>query len=261
MKPIPFFGSRGVLQILNVLGSREESTFTKIIDELGISRKTLRLTLEELVEQGFVEKRVHGRRSYYSITEKGRGLGALNQIQDLRGYLDRIVGDEAITKKLMEGIEHITATSSGSEVARWYKSAMERLDALADERTRALVMEHCGYSCALGNRSHIEAGVATRKKYKSIDEFLEAEARALSIVREGDVIHQTYRPHATHKVRCYCSLIRSLPADETISLTYCNCSKGFVKKFWEAVLEKPVKVELIRSVMSGAPECKFAIYL
>lgn len=186
-------------------------------------------------------------------------------IREIGKNLDRFAG-EAIRKKVMEGSEQITATSSKSKIANWVKGVMERLDTLVDEKTRIQVMENCGYSCAVVNKRVMEKAKARRKKYKSIDEFLEAEQRnpmtGTRLVREGDVMYQFYTPHSyTRPMRCYCSLLRGLPADERISLTYCHCSKGFVKKFWEGVLERPVKVELIQSVVSGAQECKFAIYL
>jgi len=60
------------LHILDILLGSEESTFTDIIDELGISPTTLSLTLKDLVEEGLAERRVYGRSSYYSITDKGR---------------------------------------------------------------------------------------------------------------------------------------------------------------------------------------------
>jgi hypothetical protein len=41
----------------------------------------------------------------------------------------------------------------------------------------------------------------------------------------------------------------------------CNCSKGFVEKYWEAILQKPAKVDLLRSAISGSKECTFAIHL
>jgi predicted hydrocarbon binding protein len=62
-------------------------------------------------------------------------------------------------------------------------------------------------------------------------------------------------------MRCYCGLLRALPEGETVSKTYCNCSKGFVEKYWEAVLQKPVKVDVLQSAVSGASECKFAIHI
>jgi DNA-binding HxlR family transcriptional regulator len=67
------------LHILDVLVKSEESTFTEIVTELGISPTTLSLTLKDLVEEGFAEKRVYGRRSYYSITEKGKKALKLQQ--------------------------------------------------------------------------------------------------------------------------------------------------------------------------------------
>jgi len=60
------------LHILDLLMGSEESTFTDIIDELGISPTTLSLTLKDLVEEGLAERRIYGRSSYYSITDKGR---------------------------------------------------------------------------------------------------------------------------------------------------------------------------------------------
>jgi hypothetical protein len=101
---------------------------------------------------------------------------------------------------------------------------------------------------------------------KNADEFLEAEQKkpmtGTRLVREGNVLYQFYTPRAfTRPMRCYCGLLRGLPDGATVSKTYCHCSKGFVKKFWESVLERPVKVELIQSAVSGADECKFAIHL
>ena len=78
------------------------------------------------------------------------------------------------------------------------------------------------------------------------------------LVREGDVLYQFYTPQS-FGVKCYCSLVNA--AEEKISLTYCHCSKGFVKKLWEEVLQRPVKVDLVQSVISGASECKFVIHL
>jgi DNA-binding MarR family transcriptional regulator len=60
------------LHILDILQVSEESTFKDIIDELGISPNTLSHTLKDLLEEGLAERRVYGRSSYYSITDKGR---------------------------------------------------------------------------------------------------------------------------------------------------------------------------------------------
>ena len=187
--------------------------------------------------------------------------GAIRAMEEI---IDRFAG-EAIRKKVMEGSEEMTEQMDDSEeIARWVKGAMDRLDALVDEKTRIQIMENCGYGCAEVNSGAIDEAIARRKKYRNVDEFLEAEQRnpmqGTRLVREGNILYQAYRPQELG-VRCFCSLVRSLPADENISLTYCHCSKGFVNKLWEAVLERPVRVELIQSVVSGAQECKFAIHI
>lgn len=101
-------------------------------------------------------------------------------------------------------------------------------------------------------------------KYKTTETFLEAEERkpmaGTRLVREGKLLRYFYTPKAFSKpMRCYCSLLRALPEDETVSSTYCNCSKGFVKKYWENILDKPVQIQLIQSVVASAEECEFLI--
>jgi len=185
--------------------------------------------------------------------------GALRALEGVIGHF----AGEAIKKKVMEGSEEMTEQMDGSkEIAKWVKGAMDRLDALVDERTRIQIMENCGYKCAEMNSEAIEKAKAKRKKYKNADEFLEAEQQnpteGTRLVRKGDVLYQFYTPRS-FGVKCYCSLVNAI--EENMSLTYCHCSKGFVKKLWEAVLERPVEVELLQSVVSGAQECKFAIHI
>lgn len=193
------------------------------------------------------------------------GDAKLGVLEVMEKYVERFAG-KAIAEKVMEGSEQITKKTDKKKVAEWLKGAMEKLDASVDEGTRVQIMQNCGYNCAEVNRKIIERAKARRKKYKSLDEFLKAEQqkpmKGTRLVREGSVLHQFYTPQAfTRPMRCYCSLLRELPPEEKISITYCNCSKGFVEKFWESVLEKTVKVDLIHSAVSGAKECKFTIHM
>lgn len=185
-------------------------------------------------------------------------LGALEKnVESLAG--------EAVSRKVMEGSEEITEKTEKRKIAEWVKGAMERLDASVNEETRVQIMESCGSNCAEVNRRVLERAKARRRKFRSVDEFLAAEQQkppaGTRLIREGKTLYQVYTPRAfTHPMRCYCALLRGLPDNEEVSATYCHCSKGFVKKFWESTLEKPVKVELIQSAVSGGSECKFAIH-
>lgn len=166
----------------------------------------------------------------------------------------------------MEGNKQITDKTDKKKVTQWIRNAFERLDASVDEETRVLVMQNCGYNCAKKNHKVIERGMGRRKKYTITDDFLEAEQqnpmKGTKLSRGGNIIYQFYSPQTFPRpMRCYCSLFRGLPTEDTVSFTYCNCSKGFVEKYWEAILQKPVKVDLLQSAISGAKECIFTIHL
>jgi hypothetical protein len=181
----------------------------------------------------------------------------------LEKNIELFAGDAAC-RKIMEGSEELTEKTDKKELAKWIQSAIERMDALVDEKTRVQIMENCGYNCANVNNKVIDRAKARRMKHQTIDEFLEAEERKPSpgtrLVREDKLLHYFYTPKTfSRPMRCYCTLLRSLPEDETVSSTYCNCAKGFVKKYLESVLDKLVQVQLKQSAVAGAEECEFII--
>ncbi len=168
--------------------------------------------------------------------------------------------------KIMQGSEEITEKTDKKKMALWTKDAMSRLDNSVEEKTRIKIMNNCGSNCAEINKRVIQKAVERRKKYGSIEEFLRAEQekpqKGTKIQIEGDQLFHIYTPQTfTHPMRCYCGLIRALPKDVTMSKTYCHCSEGVIKKYWEAITGKPVIVTLIESAISGSSECKFAVKL
>ena len=63
---------------------------------------------------------------------------------------------------------------------------------------------------------------------------------------------------------CHCPWIREALKEKEGKLVppvFCNCSAGYYKNYWEAVLERPVKVELLESILKGDDVCKFALNL
>ena len=172
---------------------------------------------------------------------------------------------EDVSQRVMESSEEISEKTDKIKVAMWVKGAMERLDSMEEEKKRVQIMENCGFSCFEVNRRVFEKALSRRKKFGNIDEFLEAEQRSpmvgTRLLRKGNNLHQFYTPKSFKKpMRCYCALLRGLPENQTVSETYCHCARGFVKKFWEGILEKPVRVELKRSAVRGSEECEFVIY-
>ena len=62
---------------------------------------------------------------------------------------------------------------------------------------------------------------------------------------------------------CHCPWVREglLKEDTPVNPIFCNCSGGYFKNYWGAILEQPVKVELAESVLMGNEACRFILHL
>jgi predicted hydrocarbon binding protein len=186
-------------------------------------------------------------------------------IKEIGRNAERFAGAET-KKKTMEGSEKISLSTDKASLAKWVKGAMERLDSVTDEKTKTQIMENCGYNCALHNKAPIEKAKARRKKFKNLDDFLVAEQKkpmaGTRLEREGDRLYWYFTPQSFKTpMRCFCGLLGGLPQTETVSRSYCNCSKGYVKKYWEGILGRDVNVDVVQTAVSGAKECKFVVHL
>ncbi len=192
-------------------------------------------------------------------------MSHVHQIREIGANVLQLAGDKTAAQ-VMNGGDRIRAREKPEVIAAWVKSAMERLDVLVDEPTRTQIMLNCGYNCGRANHTAVERALKRRARFKSEEEFLAAETAkppvGTRLERDGNTLRMFYTPQTfTHPMRCYCSLLRGLPKDETVSRTYCQCSRGFMQKYWEGILGRPLQVELIASCISGADECEFVIHL
>ncbi len=94
-------------------------------------------------------------------------------------------------------------------------------------------------------------------------------------VRDGDVVHVTKIPYQAdaylrepdpvrkRNLACHCMWAREsvLHPGETVPARFCECSAGFEKQYWDAVLGEPVAVDVVRSVLAGDEVCEFAVHL
>lgn len=92
-------GRAYALHILDEVSNGRELSFTRILEHLGISRGALSATLEDLVDNGLVQKRRSGRYAYYSITEKG--LATFRRYSERPDLLEDRVA-QAVYKRLSE---------------------------------------------------------------------------------------------------------------------------------------------------------------
>jgi hypothetical protein len=186
-------------------------------------------------------------------------------IQGLARDLDEAAG-KRVRQRILQGSEALGPASTPGEFAAWVKGALERMNRILDEKTKDRIMEERGRNCARVNPATLHRVMTRRSKYKSVDEFIEAEKNKLlpgmRLEKEGKILYQYYLPRSLARpMRCFCSLLRELPEKETVSRTYCQCSLGFVKEMWERLLAKPVRVDVVATAVTGARECKFKIHL
>jgi len=175
---------------------------------------------------------------------------------------------------------------------------MERLDLLVDEEKRKDIMTGCACQYPESALQEIrEAYEATRdidlahqmlqEQFESLlkDSLKLSDELVAEIVgrgwgsagiKKGHTIIATKIPKSGYLVEymketnparkrqfyCHCPRVREvLKTPETISRTYCYCGAGFYKGIWEEILQEPVEVEVLKTVLQGDQVCKIAIYL
>lgn len=140
----------------------------------------------------------------------------------------------------------------GKRLEKWITCLITALDENIDEEARAKVLERCGRKCQ--SESFVEKARKIYQKWGNIDEFLKEFGKVYkNLHREGNEVYIVYP-------KCYCSHINKIPPEE-LSVTYCNCSRGWAKELFEGVLGRPVEVILEKSIVGGDRQCKFQIVL
>jgi hypothetical protein len=211
--------------------------------------------------------------------------------------LNEIAGED-IRRQVMQGSEGLSSQSDRGEVIAWSQRAMERLDALVGEKERRDIMAGCACQCPKSElqearqvyKSTGDTDLAHRKLQERFEVFLKdmlaldddlfaeivRRGWGLAGVRHGDIIMATKIPKSgflieymretdpgkRRQLYCHCPRIREmLKTSEEISATYCYCGAGFYKGIWEEILQRPVEVEVLESVLQGDDACKIAIHL
>jgi len=201
-------------------------------------------------------------------------------LKKLRINLDKHT-DEEIKKKVMEGSEEIDLKVRGEKKTRWVKGAIDKLDKLVEEETRKEILLGC---CDVFPKTRIKP---MREKYLetgNIDAVLELMHKDSSWgglsyyeypYRKNNTIYVTKNPYNQKKYEetedkdekkyyyCHCGLVKTALKNKEIKIspTFCYCGAGWYKTLWEGILEKPVKIEVLQSVIQGDDCCEFAIHL
>ncbi|MGC1120429.1 MAG: DUF6144 family protein [Candidatus Methanofastidiosia archaeon] len=158
------------------------------------------------------------------------------------------------TAVVMQNVEEFQSAPTNVVKAAWLKKAMETLETLVGTETTVRIMEECGRKCC-GQTSRTRAKQIFNKS-KSMQEFIEtlnsAHLGGGRLRIQGDTITGGYDC-------CYCGQVKH--TKDVFPMTYCNCSVGWYKQLFESALGRPVGVELVQSIVTGAETCEFIIHI
>lgn len=126
-------------------------------------------------------------------------------------------------------------------------------------------------------KKHLEEGSLffTQRVTPQVIEFVEQDQSISAGIREGNTIRMKKIPYMTEDAlnatdpheqayfTCHNPMFREalLYDKKPVDPSFCNCSGGFMKNYWEAVLEREVDVELMDSPLLGGRFCEFTIHL
>lgn len=115
----------------------------------------------------------------------------------------------------------------------------------------------------------------TQKIDEKVIDYVKGNPQIEAGVRDGNKVFITKIPYMAQQYLnattdsekryyyCHCPWVREALKDNPypVPAIFCNCSAGYYKNYWEAILEQSIKVELLESILTGGFECKFAFQL
>ena len=173
-----------------------------------------------------------------------------NWIEKLEDGLLSIT-DKQTVKKILGDNENIQTLGQAGK-AEYIREVIERIDEQLEEDTLVRLL----HSCNCLSKSKIKKGSELLKECKDIDLFFD-ELPKLRIA--GTDIRKEKNGYIIVYDKCYCGMVKKTKTP--ISYTFCNCSRGYLKDFFEGVFKKPVQLDIINTVIHGANECIFRIYI
>jgi len=201
-------------------------------------------------------------------------------------------------KEILDGSAVLSEHSSRDEVFSWTENALMKLNKIVDKETQKHIMLRCACHYPSRDLDDLKTLYSKTKDIKlvhnKLQEKFEQFLSSLNIKQrykeeilkrkmglagnlENNYIIATKIPKSAYiaswfeeedknkkrQIYCHCPRIRDVLIDQEKKLPeiYCFCGAGYYQNIWETILQRPVKVEVIESVISGGDVCKIKIHL
>ncbi|MFC1475640.1 DUF6144 family protein [Candidatus Zixiibacteriota bacterium] len=179
--------------------------------------------------------------------------------------------EKGAVEEIMAGSEQLAEMDEKARAA-WMTGAMDKIDEhVADQEIKIKILTACSCECYV---EHLDEFKKEWNAHQDIDKLLALMHGKVFLnkpERERNIVYITKAPRFPKEHQqaqtpaekryyfCHCDYARAVA--ETISPTYCLCGAGWCKKIWSAVFERPVRVDIVQSVLQGDEVCQFAVHL
>jgi hypothetical protein len=129
-----------------------------------------------------------------------------------------------------------------------FAKLIEGMDGKVDKETIQSLLENMGRYCAKGNsENYVKFKGDLNGYFKSIEKWVEKVEHD----EEKGIIKLTGKKNN----KCFCPFvdISKMPKE------FCNCTKGWNKETYEAIMGKQVDVKIDTTVLWGGESCNFTI--
>jgi hypothetical protein len=170
--------------------------------------------------------------------------------------IDEDLGEDIMLEVMKDSDKY--SSLKAPQKAEWWRTAIKRLENKVGNEKAIKIMNICGdRCCGQGNR---KTAKRLMDESTSLEEFLVKVSNYE--VKEGEIEYRLKDENTIMGTfnKCFCGQVKQTKKPFE-NKTYCQCSVEFHRQFFKAALEKPVKVELIQSTITGADSCRFIIHI
>lgn len=191
----------------------------------------------------------------------------------LEKSIDQILGTKARNEIMKDRDRLFTIESSYTDRIQWLKEMLNRLDQVTDDDQKYEIVSRCAHDFSPKRISHMkEIYQKTSDIDAVIKEMHKDNAWYEKPIRKGNKLYvskvpvnqegfdKAKTPDEKKKNYCHCSFINE-NLDKGISPTFCNCGTGWYRQQWEGIIERPVKIKVLKSLLKGDDSCQVEIHL
>lgn len=185
----------------------------------------------------------------------------MTAIQRFRNAIREIQVDGKVTAEIVEGYENISDGAKKETRAAFFKQAMERMDALLDDKTCRDIRDAC--ACSKGGwRLKAVQKLARETTDRSLEEKLQAlwqiKYMGKPVLNKDGTITAGIGDEGGFE--CPCPIFNGLGSQEPVSKTYCYCCAGHFRHHYQIALGIKLITQAVESSAlesCGKKPCRF----